>query len=97
MVLPTSTLATVGDKFESEEGEVLSTEEQERALLFSGKNDSPEDGGQEAHDKAAVKMLKARAVLEMAWRGIHIVATDNSQVLALFHKVCLSLYCAYCC
>ena len=80
-------LAAPDDEFEMEEGEVLTIEEQERALLLDGENDAPIDGGQEAHDEAAVKTLRSRAVVEMAGRGIHIAATDNTQALALFPKV----------
>jgi len=73
-------------EFELEGGEVLSVEEQERALIL-GEDEAPVDGGQIAHDEKAVKTLREKAVAEMSTRGINISASKNTQVLALFPTV----------
>jgi hypothetical protein len=46
------------------------------------------DGRHLAHDKKAVKTLREKAVAKMSTRGINISASKNTQVLALFPKVC---------
>ena len=46
------------------------------------------DSGQIVHDEKAVKTLREKAVAEMSTRGINISASENTQALALFPKVC---------
>lgn len=69
-----------------EAGEEPTEEDREHALHL-GDDDISADGGQEVHNDHVVKTLRDKAVHEMAERGIHITATENTQALSLFPKV----------
>lgn len=47
-----------------------------------------EETGQQVHDDKVVKTLKVKVISEMTKRGIQISASENTQALALFLKVC---------
>ena len=84
----TDDIPALADELVLDAGEEPTGEDQERALNLDDEEVATEETGQQVHDDKVVKTLKVKAISEMAERGIQISASENTQALTLFLKVC---------
>ncbi|KAJ7170281.1 hypothetical protein C8R43DRAFT_1085403 [Mycena crocata] len=62
-------------------------EHQLAQTLIDIENEAPTDNGEQAHDDAAVRSIRGRAIAQMRDRGVEISDAENKMVLGIFPKV----------